>query len=115
MPRTYTPTVREVERLVKALREERHSVWWHVNEWYLRAETQLLFHCPRCKSNTHQPSHVHRGKSGKDLRVDGRRIVIHRRHKNANVDKASKGIAWMAEHWSLSHEPMIPQELQIAA
>jgi hypothetical protein len=51
MPRTYTPSVRELERLMVQLREERHNIWWHVNERYLKAVQRPPTNAPNAKAS----------------------------------------------------------------
>jgi hypothetical protein len=69
MPTTYTPTVREYERLVKAMRDDRHeplldgklsvrAAWWHLEHWHHRAERVIR----------HQPIQTN-GKRGRKLTV----------------------------------------------
>lgn len=126
MPRTYTATVREFERLYTTLRADgkkpvserttRDSEWWWrcLRDFYLRAEPRTVFECPRCRRQTHAPEHVHTDGFGKDSTYQGRRIiVIHRPVQDSNRVGAGalKAVEWMAEHWSLASEPMLPTEL----
>lgn len=114
MPRTYTPSVREFERLVLRLREERHSKWWHLNEFWLQAESRTVWWCSKCKRQTHQEVHDH-GTPDRVLNVSGRRQVVWSRHRNADRAKALVAIEWMAVEWSLGSEPMLPDEIRVAA
>jgi len=107
--------VREFERLMRLLREERHSVWWHVNEYHIRAVTRTVWHCPKCKGNSQHQSHTHKGKSGRQIVYQARRISLVTRHKNVNAGKALKGLEWMAERWGLEREPWLPSEIQEVA
>jgi len=115
MPKTYTPSVREVERLMVRLREERHSVWWHVNERFLKAHTRTLFRCPKCKGETHAAQHRHRDKHGKHSNYEGARVLRTTWSPRVDARKVDAGLQWMAGEWSLAHEPMLPSELLVAA
>ena len=112
MPKTYTPTVREFERLVVALRLEERTLWWHLDGWWLAATTRTMFHCPRC-GPTHQSEHVHSKRTGPGLiKLKCKRIVVARRRQGARETQAERAIEWIAERWSLEHEPMLPDEIR---
>lgn len=114
MPRTYTATVREFERLVVRLRLERRDLWWHLDGWWLSAETRTMFHCPRC-GMTHRPEHVHPGRdSGRPSLFKCKRVVVFRRLPGARESVAREAIVVLASWWGLGHEPMLPQEIRIA-
>ena len=115
MPSTYTPTVREFERLVGKLRTGEPSLYWHLNEYHLKASTRTLWECPRCHVTSHHQRHVHAGKSGKPLEVEGRRTVVVDRHPGSSAIRAAQAVRWIAEGWGLSSEPMLPDELRVAA
>lgn len=114
-PSTYTPSVREFERLLGLLRNERHSVWWHVRAYYVDAEHRLTWFCPKCRGLSHKPEHTHDDAAGRPYVVAGKQHVRVSRHRNANEKKAAKGIVWMAGRWALGSEPMLPDELRVAA
>lgn len=124
MPREYTLTVREVERLLRVLRDSYHAplehtsagkvsrrrLWWHANEYYIRALPVMR-----------RPAKIPRSK-GKALKAalldeDGRALPIRvmQRHPEASKVLAQCAVEWIAEHWALTHEPMLPQELLAAA
>jgi hypothetical protein len=114
-------SVVEFERLVRRLREERHSKWWHLNAYWLAAESRTVFHCPRCgpvpgAGETHRSEHVHASrKSGRPLTVKCKRVVVWRRHRNADRVKALQALEWMAGEWGLESEPMLPDEYRLVA
>jgi hypothetical protein len=119
MPSTWTPTVKEYERLVKLMRDDRseslvvmgdgskvsvRSLWWHLEHWHHRAERVIR----------HAPVQV-AGKKGRKLRVlnsDGSPATVptiaYRRDPKASVVRAERAIEFIASRWGLSHEPMLP-------
>lgn len=117
-PSTYTPSVRELERLMRKMREGStaktvvlpngsrtsiRSLWWNVNERYIRAT-------PIIRDVT-----VHRRtKHGKRLTVIERQ-VIPVFHRDVDDAKVAAGVAWIAARWSIPNEPMLPPELKIAS
>lgn len=115
MPRTYTPSVRELERLMVALREERHNIWWHVNERYLKAVQTTAYQCPKCKGISHSTTHRHRDKRNKLSTYTGIRVLRTSWNTGVNAKKVDQGITWLAGQWTLATEPMLPDELRIAA
>lgn len=122
MPLTYTASVRELERLLRTMRDDRHrsllrlhsgekvsvrQCWWHVNEWHLKAEAVLRTpkrrHAPKRRG---QLTRIQQDETGTALKE-----VKHRRNPAARQQVAERGVAWMAEHWSLRHEPMMPVQV----
>lgn len=122
MPATYTASVRELERLLRRMRDDRthplltlptgekvsvRACWWHLNEWYLKA-TQTL----TTPNTTPKRS---KGKQLKRAQVDehGQPLKHTRVLRNAEArhQTALRGVQWLADNWSLTHEPMLPQEL----
>ena len=116
MPPTYTATVREFERLAVRLREERRDLWWHLDGWWLSAESRTVFHCPRC-GMCHQPAHRHpsRRNAGKVVEVKCKRVIAWSRRPGARESLARKAVETMAGWWVLESEPMLPEEIRIAA
>lgn len=113
MPRTYTPTVREFERLASRLRSEKRGLWWHLDGWWLSAETKTMFNCPRC-GLTHRPEHLHPNRrSGRATTVKCKRVVVCQRRPGAREQLAKTAIGQLATWWDLPHEPFLPQELRI--
>ncbi len=127
MPRTWTASVRELERLLCVMREDRtspllalpngHNVslracWWHINAWYLTAEVTLA-------AAPAQPKAPRKKRELKREQVDafGDALKIRRvrRDPAAREEIALRGVRWMAHHWRLVSEPMLPNELLIAA
>lgn len=115
MPSCYTPSVRHLEELMVKLREERHNVWWHVNERYIRAVHTTAFRCPKCKGVSHAAIHRHRDKRGKPASYHGVREARLSWNERVNNAKVQQGVEWLAARWALQHEPMLPRELQVAA
>lgn len=108
MPRTYTATVREFERLVLQLRDTDRNLWWHLDGWWLSATTRTMYHCPRC-GMTHQSEHVHGKKSGHGLMVvKCKPVVVYTRRSGVREGYAKQAIERIAEAWALGHEPMLP-------
>lgn len=134
MPATYSASVRELERLLRLMREHGHHVttvgklvpdapraqrdirvsarglWWHLNERYIAATTRTV-----------DVPVTRRAKNGKRLQKVERRVVpaVHP-VVAASVDgdetlMVRAGIALLAIGWGLSSEPMLPADLQVAA
>jgi hypothetical protein len=139
MPATYTASVRELERLLRVMRDDRvnrvvgrgpdgraltpRRLWWHVNAWFLAAETVTV-----------RPPKVTRKNRGKQLRRqpldeqgaplpvyldkrDGKtkRLVRVLRPAGADERIAELGVRYLASVWSAGFEPMLPDELRDAA
>jgi hypothetical protein len=121
MPPTYTPDVREVERLLAVMRSQAKQqaykgfglgvLRFHVVAWYVDAERVASWY----------PIELKRGRrtqvpTGQQiLRRQGRWVpavrVEHppRRDPMARRDRAELGVEWMAKHWGLGREPMVPR------
>lgn len=103
MPHTYTDSVRELERLLRVMREVRPSQHWHVSERYIRA-TSVVRDVPAKRKTKH----------GKTVTVVERRVIV-QWNPAVRAHKVELGIAWLASRWALVHEPMLPSELLVAA
>lgn len=132
LPRTYTVTVREIERLVRKLRDSHDLVtvngiavrdenqqriscrraWKHLNGWYLQAERKTFEPTNVIRPNKHrkQLQRPSRDEDGRPLRQT---VVV--RPKGVREPIALVGVKWMAERWALKVEPMLPDELMAAA
>lgn len=135
MPATYTASVRELERLLLVMRQDRtrplvtlkdgrkasvRSLWWHVSERYLRS-TVVLKDTPVKRKAKH----------GKTLTVLERRAVVQYDPKVSSVH-VDRAIEWLASEWTLTCsgglcascadkgdrcrgiEPSLPKELMAA-
>lgn len=117
MPGTYTEAVRELERLLRLMREDRQasllrlsdgtkisvrSCWWHLNARYI-ACTHLCREVPVKRKAKH----------GKSVTVLERRlVVVAASPAAADVDgrpcvKVQRGIEWLEASWS----PQVALEL----
>lgn len=103
MPATYTDSVRELERLLRVMREVRPSQHWHLSERYIRATSVLRD--VKVKRKT---------KHGKTVTVVERRVVPVW-NPAVRLHKVELGVAWLASRWALAHEPMLPNALLVAA
>ena len=118
MPRTYNASVRELERLLRGMRDDRHAslvlyapgtkcsvraLWWHLNARFIAAGTRTV-----------ERQVTQRGKNGKRLTVMVRQVEA---TYSPAVDprKVDAGIQYLASAWSLRLEPMLPSELLVAA
>lgn len=116
----YTPTVREFERLLKTMKDDRHAALrtledgskasvrqcrWHLVEWHIRAERTLNWPSLKVKAN------AGRKLVKLPLDEDGRPLPAVRvtRHPQAREELAVEAVRWMAAHWRLATEPMLPQ------
>lgn len=108
MPSTYTPTIREFERLLVVMREgDAHirSLRWHLLEYHLKA-TRVMRHEPR--------NVITKGKGRSRLvDADGNVVTVPviriTRHPKADEGKAREAVALMARWWGLRSEPMLPK------
>ena len=109
-------SVAEFGRLTVRLREEQRPLWWHLDGWWLSAVSRTVYHCPRC-GVTHKPSHVHpsRRNSGKPVDVRCKRVVVWTRRPGARESFAKEAVETMAGWWMLGSEPMLPDEIRVAA
>lgn len=140
MPATYTPSVRELERILKAMRDDprnailRHEdgtkrildgkpvtprrLWWHANAWYIQCERVTVR--PTLKASRNAKGKLSRlrvDEHGQPLAVDttGRPLVRVLRAPEARYQLAQAALQHIAENWALPHEPMLPTELATAA
>lgn len=121
MPSTYTATVKEYERLVKLMRDDRseplvrtpggdkvsvRSLWWHLEHWHHRAE-RVIRHVPK-------QAKTKRGKTLTVMNQDGRPAtepkLAYRRDPGASVARAELAIQFIASRWDHRRigEPMLP-------
>jgi hypothetical protein len=100
MPPTYTSDVRELERLLRRMRELERPLWWHVNEHFLNANWVARTVWVRRKA-----------KHGKHVTVSERRME--RQGDRSDERRVAEGVAWLAASWGLSHEPMLPEEMLV--
>lgn len=113
MPATYTATVRQFERVAALLRDSpdlaERELWWHLNGWWLGADTRTAWHCPRC-GICHQAEHRHPNRrSGVLSTVQCKRVVAWRRLPGARESEAKRAIEMMARAWpDEMAEPMLP-------
>lgn len=128
MPKTYTPTVREFERLLRVMRnqakQKAHAGYalgklrWHIMAWYVDAvsvvESRQLW--VSAKGGKRVPA---KNADGTPAVV---RTVAYRRDRDAREDRAQLGLEWMAQEWEdrvwdakkrnwLIREPFLPKEL----
>lgn len=125
MPATYTATVRELERLIRRMRDDRQhplihhdgekvslrQLWWHLNAWYIAVEHKTYT----------PPLKVAKGKKGKliKLQVDDQGVALPQvrvlRSPEARYQLALKAVEWLSASWELTSEPFLPRELELAA
>jgi hypothetical protein len=113
MPRTYKPSVRELERLLRVMRDDRshpltngvslRACWWHINAWYITAHIVLVRPTRQPRSRKHQLVRLPIDDTGKPLP-----IRVTRRTHGARNDIAEQGITWILHNWNLPTEPMYP-------
>ena len=134
MPATYTASVRELERLIRQLRDTRHgpivkwaaknerdqpetfaasprALWWHLNGWYIQVERRIVV--PPLRPTRNKRKQLVRLPADDDGRPLGHVRVS--RVAGARYPIALKAVETLAELWSLPHEPFLPRELQHAA
>lgn len=108
-------TVAEFQRLVSRLRVEQRPLWWHLDGWWLSAESRTVWHCPRC-GVCHQPEHKHPNRrSGRLSTVKCKRVLVWTRGQGARESVAKEAVGVMAGWWALESEPMLPDEIRVAA
>lgn len=122
MPQTYSATVREFERLLGVMREDRamslelvdgvkvsvRRLRWHVNAFYVEAQAVTRhFPLPLKKGSRLALMRDQDGQA-----VTTRPVTRVHRHPGASVRLADAGLAWIAAEWSLNHEPFLPDALR---
>lgn len=109
-------SVAEFGRLVGRLREEERRLWWHLDGWWLSADSRTVWLCPRC-GVCHQPEHRHQSRrnAGKVVAVKCKRVLAWRRGVGARESLAKAAVEWMAREWGLESEPMLPDEFRAVA
>lgn len=108
MPSTYTPTLREFERLLRAMREsdeQTRLLRWHLLEWHLKA-TRVIKHEPRIVRTKTRKRSLLLDEMGNIVTVPVVRVC---RNARADENKAREAVAIMARCWSLKSEPMLPK------
>lgn len=116
-PGTYTTSVRELERLLRQMRDDRaqplialasgtkvsvRACWWHLNARYIASTTTIKSRTMTRKTRHH-----------KRVTTTERQLVVSPNGSTPAIVDA--GIGWLADHWRLPHEPMLPRELQVSA
>jgi len=125
MPATYTPTVKEYERLVKQMRDDRsekllelkdkhgvaiaklsvRSAWWHLEHWHHRAQRVI-------KHEIILADVKHSRRKVRVLDSNGKPTtqptIGYLRDPKASEARAALAITWIAAHWNLPTEPMLP-------
>lgn len=125
MPRTYTPTVKEFERLLRLMRHTSDqqgkyegyrlkTLAFHLEGWHTTAE-RIIRRQPVIVVSHGKPRQL----KNHDGSTKTRPVIAYRRHPEALEERAQLALRWIAEQWSLGHEPMLPRELtedyQVAA
>jgi hypothetical protein len=122
MPSTYTPTLREFERLMARMRKEGkqkaykghglHRLAFHLQGYYTTAERVIRLE-PVMRTNRKGrlvAAKNHRGE------LELRPQIRYRRHPDARQDRADLAVEWIAREWRLGTEPMLPREVyEVAA
>lgn len=124
MPAAYTPSVKEIERLLRQMRDNHHqplihlkdgtktstrSCWWHLNERYLRVQETNAYQCPKCRMWSHNPTHRHRDKHHHNRTYNGKRALRLTYDNRVNPHHLEAGITWIAHNWQLQNEPQLPK------
>lgn len=123
MPQTYTPTVREFERLTSLLRQ--HGVRYTLTDGRITTLTQLRWHLlayyidatTTLQQPAAKPPRNRKGELRRQPTDDHGQPLAHRkihRHPNARRDLADAALEWIANHWTAPYEPMLPDELLTA-
>lgn len=100
-------TLEHKDRQGHVLRTEKVSVrsaWWHLEHHWHRAQ-RVIRHDPVTVKNGKRIAQLHNqdGSLVTKLRLD------YLRHKDADEAKALLAITWIADHWGLATEPMLPK------
>lgn len=139
MPRTYTASVRELERIVRGMRDNGHqlvrlgdlvdglapaqqqmrlsvrALWWQINARYIAAPVRIAV-TEVTEKVLDKHGRVKRGRNGEVLmEVKKRRAPEPLLDPRVNEKIVSAAVAWMAGAWSLASEPMLPRNLLVAA
>lgn len=114
MPGSYTDSFRELERLLKSMRDDRtrslivlasgekvsvRKLGWHVSERFIRSTTKNGWQTIR-----------RRNVKGKMV-TERVRAIVTVVHPDVREDLVTAGIRWLATEWSLPHEPFLPKQV----
>lgn len=123
-PATYTSTVREFERLMTTMRNDRHraliavydakgnliekasvrKLHWHLLEYHLKAvKTTRAPKLTIAKGHTRKLVKLQVDDHGSPLPI----FRVHR-HPQARMELAAAATEWQGREWSLRHEPELP-------
>lgn len=121
MPSTYTPSVKELERLLAEMRQAPQRavhrghplgrLRFHLVAWYVDVERVGSWHPLRVKrGRTKVPAgqEILRDEEGRYVPA----VRVERVHRDARARRklAEIGVEWLAERWGLRTEPMLPPE-----
>jgi len=101
MPPTYTPTVKHLEHLCQRLKREEPVLYKHVRYRFFERKQVL-------RERT-----FHR-KTERGVIIETHRVVEDVYPDWVQAELVERGAFWLAQHWGLETEPMIPQELLTA-
>lgn len=112
MPASYSSSVREVERLLRALKVEDRALWWQLHQRFFRVvRTQrIVWFWSR---NAHG-KRVRGWRWGMVLSWDSR-VVTHEPRLRCGGCEVCRGVRWLAINWGAGFEPMLPEGLAIAS
>lgn len=112
MPASYSPSVRELERLLRALKVADRALWWQLHQRFMRSERKRGLR--RVKVT---------GANGKRklvtvevlFEVWDSRVVTHEPRSRCEGCEVCRGLQWLAENWMVRFEPMLPEGLALAS
>jgi hypothetical protein len=112
MPASYSPSVREVERLLRCLRVEDRALWWQLHQRFFRSERKRGLRRVRVQ-----------GANGKRklvtvevlFEVWDSRVDTHEPRSRCEGCQVCAGLLWLAQEWGCRFEPMLPEGLALAS
>lgn len=124
MPPTYSATVREYERLVRLMRDDRHeplielngakvsvrSLWWHLEMWHHRAVRVIRNHPVTTKQGGRLVTLMNPGNPPTPVT---RPTIAYLRDPKADRVRAERAIQFISARWDHKRigEPMLPAQV----
>lgn len=101
MPSTYTPSVKHLEALLHRLRHDEPMLYKHIRYRFFERKQVIR-------------EIEFRRKTGRGYVTEVRRVRVDVYPKWVQEELVERGAFWLAQHWGLDTEPMLPQELLTA-
>jgi hypothetical protein len=111
MPLTWNESYRELERVLKLMREERPSQWWHLTERFLRCQDQVaevrVFRT-RKGPEFRLPAHCELGAGAPQIAGHTARVRLVVWSSSVRMEKVRRGLEYVSQQFR--GDPFLPQE-----